>query len=866
MAFKKSAPKATAPDSPEKLIMDLPRRKIKGVLLHQGEIMKEYGQRAVAAPDVALQLPTGSGKTLVGLLIAEWRRRKFQERVIYLCPTRQLVNQVVEQAEEKYGLTVRGFTGRVADYDPSAQAEYQTADKVAVTTYNALFNTNPYFKAPHVVIVDDAHAAENYIASMWTIRVDRSGHVALHATITALLRDHLEPSDYFRLTGQVMSVADASWVEKIPTPTLSALRHELTSIFDTHTQGTELRHSWSLLRDHVEACHLYLTPNEILLRPLLPPTWSHAPFEQAKQRIFMSATLGAGGDLERLTGRSSITRLKVPDGWDRQGIGRRYFIFPGMSLTEAEQIDLRHQLMQKAGRSLFLVPSDKAREDAEAQIKSALGYETFSAADIESSKKDFVVSPKAVAVVANRYDGIDFPGDDCRLLFVDGLPRAMNAQERFLMSRMAANALFNERVQTRVLQAIGRCTRSPEDYSAIVVTGDDLPDYLADRDRRQHFHPELQAELEFGIDQSKTSTVSELVDNFRIFIENGIEWEQANDQIINLRDQMQQRAFPAMDDLAASVAQEVDYQRSLWQGDYETALGAAEAVLAKLKAPELRGYRALWHYLAGSSAWLGAQRGISTLKPKAQQHFTEAKKAATGIPWLVALSRFQDVAQPANEAGTANLMSQIERVEALFERLGTLHSRKYDEFERVILGGLLDSNHKVFEEAHRKLGELLGYEAGNHESDAAPDPWWIAGKICVVFEDHANAAGTSTLGATKVRQAIGHPAWIRANIPNLPEDAAVIPVIITPVRKVEAGAVPHLKGLSAWPLSEFQAWAKEACATLRTLKTSFSAPGDLVWRAEAANEFIRHKLDSASLNAFLKTKSAADYFETNTKS
>jgi len=111
MAFKKTPPPAAVPDSPEKLLLDLPRRKIAGLLLHQGEIMRSYAATAVNAPDVALQLPTGSGKTLVALMIAEWRRRKFKERIVYLCPTRQLVNQVVEQATEQYGLTVHPFTG-----------------------------------------------------------------------------------------------------------------------------------------------------------------------------------------------------------------------------------------------------------------------------------------------------------------------------------------------------------------------------------------------------------------------------------------------------------------------------------------------------------------------------------------------------------------------------------------------------------------------------------------------------------------------------------------------------------------------------------------------------------------------------------
>ena len=76
MSFKKINRTTQTASSPEKLIFDLPRRKIPGVLTHQSEVMRSYAENAVEKPDVALQLPTGSGKTLVGSLIAEWIRRK----------------------------------------------------------------------------------------------------------------------------------------------------------------------------------------------------------------------------------------------------------------------------------------------------------------------------------------------------------------------------------------------------------------------------------------------------------------------------------------------------------------------------------------------------------------------------------------------------------------------------------------------------------------------------------------------------------------------------------------------------------------------------------------------------------------------
>ena len=160
MAFKKPIVQTTAPESPDRLFRDLPRRKHASLFDHQGQILRTYVAKALKTPDVALQLPTGSGKTLVGLLLAEWRRRKFGERVVYLCPTRQLVNQVVEEASSKYGLTVEPFTGQIKNYPPQARAAYENVDRIAVTTYSSLFNTNPFFSNLDIVIVDDAHASE----------------------------------------------------------------------------------------------------------------------------------------------------------------------------------------------------------------------------------------------------------------------------------------------------------------------------------------------------------------------------------------------------------------------------------------------------------------------------------------------------------------------------------------------------------------------------------------------------------------------------------------------------------------------------------------------------------------------------------
>lgn len=858
MAFKTATSDDSVPETPDKLFRDLTRRKFPDVLPHQAETMQAYAAEGVTPSDVALQLPTGSGKTLVGLLIAEWRRRKFNERVVYLCPTIQLVHQVVHQAQEKYGLSVGTFVGQQREYSPASKADFQQAEKVAITTYSGLFNTNSYFDSADVIVLDDAHAAENYVATFWSLLISRDaeeGHPALHQAICNLLGRYLTPTNLTRLRGTWEDVVDRTWVDMVPTPVMAQIKDELTEILDAHTPDTKLRYPWSLLRGHLDACHVYLSPRDIMIRPLLPPTFSHLPFHCAKQRIYMSATLGAGGDLERLTGRKTIHRIAAPKGWDTQGVGRRFFIFPEMSLSTDETANLRMELMKRAGRSVVLVPSTPMANAASEQVADEIAYPIYRVEHIESSKDSFVAEPRAVAVVANRYDGVDFSGDECRLLFIEGLPKAMNSQERFLMSRMAANTLFNERIQTRVVQAIGRCTRSLEDYSAVVVTGDDLPDYLADIRRRKFFHPELQAEIEFGVRQSKDTDAANILENFEIFLANGKTWESANRTIVEARRRLHQESLPAIANLASAVKYEIDYQTSLWRGDYTSAVGFAEQALGELTSPDVRGYRALWHYLAGSAAHLGARSGGAALESKGRSHFAEAYKCAPDIPWLAEFARREAPETLDADVADLALQQQVERLAAELSRLGPTHERKFATLEKEILQGL--EHPDTFERAQVQLGNLLGFIAGKQESEGSPDPWWISGSNCVVFEDYVNTTVDEALDVQKARQTASHPNWMTTNV----EQAAgctFFPTLLSPANGIRVAAVPHAKSLHFWALDDFLGWAKIAVATVRELRATFFEQGDLVWQANAATTLKDKELDLTSVVQRLRGNMVVD--------
>lgn len=845
MAFKLGKTTTVSLENPETLFRDLRSRKIAGLLSQQADLLRKYMADAVDKPDVALQMATGSGKTLVGLLLAEWRRMKFQERVVYLCPTNQLVHQVVNMAASQYGLKVNGFVGKKAEYDPGIKGEYHGAEAVAVTSYSSLFNTRPFFENAQVIVLDDAHSAENYISKMWSLRISRFEHEGAFKAAASVFLDALSFSDRQRITDPAKSSWDYNWVEKIPTPVFMKRVPELIQVLDTNLANTDLSFTWGLLRDHLHGCHCYIDPREVFIRPLIPPTFTHEPFAGARQRIYMSATLGEGGDLERLTGRSKIVRLKV-DGWERQGIGRRFFLFPQRSLNDKQTESLIYEVLRNAGRSLLIAPDDDSASEYRHAIQKNLGFRTFEAKDIERSKQPFLQESQAVAVVANRYDGIDFPDDQCRVLVVAGLPRATNVQEKFIISRLGAVALLNDRILTRIVQAFGRCTRSATDFAAVIIEGEELHTYLQTSDRRQCLHPELQAELQFGIETSKDQTSEGFIENLLEFLKQSTSWREADGHIVQIRQSASRQQLPGTSDLQAAVHHEIEYQTAIWNRDFPGALDASRAVLGQLNDSALKGYRALWSYMAGSAAWLAHESGQQGMDQHARAHYANAQKAAPGVSWLVALCRSQAVAD-ASQATNAALSAQVERLEAQLEKLGTVHDRKYDQEEKLIADNIAENDSGRFELAHEHLGSFLGFRAGKEESTGSPDPWWfLYDDLCLVFEDHSNALPTSSLDVTKARQVATHPNWIRDRH-ELKATVNVFSVLVTPVSRAHPDALPHLKNVYVWKLEAFRNWSQMALRTIRELRRDFPGTGDLAWRAIAAEKLQKAGLDAVSI-------------------
>ena len=77
----------------------------------QGEILRQWHSSLRGHKDVVIELSTGGGKTLVGLLIALSIMRETGEGVLFLVENKQLAEQVAEQAND-LGIPAKTYQGR----------------------------------------------------------------------------------------------------------------------------------------------------------------------------------------------------------------------------------------------------------------------------------------------------------------------------------------------------------------------------------------------------------------------------------------------------------------------------------------------------------------------------------------------------------------------------------------------------------------------------------------------------------------------------------------------------------------------------------------------------------------------------------
>ncbi|MGJ3254044.1 MAG: DEAD/DEAH box helicase family protein [Elainellaceae cyanobacterium] len=856
--FRTSASEEPKPQSIVLMFRDLNRDpSVKYLYSHQDRVLEGYYQEHLKSKDLALELPTGTGKTLIGLLIAEYRRRALKERIVFLCPTKQLCFQVNEQAR-RYGIKTALLIGPQNEYDSSLFYQYQQGNAIAITTYSGVFNTNPRIDDPEVIICDDAHAADNYIVDLWTLTINRLRHKELYTAIHRLLQSAIP--DYIKHHIEKSSNRyDEYLVDLISNISVHEYLDELKEVLEEFApQHRDLKYSWGILSSHLEACSVYISPITIEIRPLIPPTQSHHPFSEAKQRIYMSATLGEDGDIERVFGVKKIARLPIPEEWHKRSTGRRLILFPGQS-SNLDPVKTSVEMIKKVSRALILVPDNNSLRKWEEGLEET--HTIIKSEDIEQNLDKFTKHPSpSVLLLATRYDGIDLPGDDCHFMVLDGEPSASGLQEMYMRTRLGVSSQLQNRIRTRITQAMGRCTRDESDYSIVVVIGDKLTKRYCTKTFTQGIHPELQAEIAFGLDNSTDYETSDFVELSEAFLNSDPAWQEAEQDIRKRRDAFEKVSDSTADALARAMPYEIDYVYSLWRGRYEDALSLSNKVLDALEGgSDLKPYRAFWYHQAAEAAFLAWKHSENeSFRTATIANLEKAAASSSHITWLEKL-RFKVSGQSDQSIDTAlPLQDWFLEIDTLLQEWG-ITGGKFARRLADVESQIRSKEAREFEKGLAALGRMLGSKMyQKSQEDGAPDGLWTFGDWCAfVFEAKTNERPGRGISFDTLRQAGAHETTVRAD-ELIPKYMPCVTVVISPRNTVDQLAVPHLKDIAYISHDEIIDLFKKTATVLEKLRASASGNTEEALKDNALKFYTDKSIDLRHIKDWLLKKKLKD--------
>ena len=684
----------------------------------QAAALRAWHQRR-SQRDLVIKLNTGSGKTLVGLLIGESVRRELQQPFLYLAPTRQLATQVVQKATES-GIPAESYqSGR------GLPASFLNAEAILVGSYQVLFNGLTVFglrgrREPVAVggiVLDDAHTSAAVLRDQFSIIVRRSEHEELYRDLVGRFRSTFERVHTIgtlddMLSGRdegVMEVPHWAWLDAAPT-----VRTRIQSEDDE-----PFCFSLPLVRDHFEVSHALISRDAFTITPLLPPVDLVPSFANCERRVFMSATLADDGLLVRTFGANAESISKPITTRSVAGLGERMILAPTLSDLSRDSAvaaarGLADQVREQGKGAVVLVPSGNHAKAWKDIGEVCVGDAVEAAVDRLQQR---TLRAKTLPVLVNRYDGIDLPHDSCRLLILDGRPLGSNQYDLYRASALPTLSSTSIAQAQKVEQGMGRGTRGAGDYCVILLLGADLVAWLGQNGTQQTLTPGTRAQVTLGREiAGHVTSPSELVEAAWQCLERDGEWQQTHAQRVAEAGEVQANTGQLV---AAGRVERRAFEKMLHQQFAE----ACDFLIRQAQdAAWDKQFRGWLLQLASRAAWLAndGNRGDS-LQEAAYSLNRSLTKPRADI-------RYQPLASGTPQA--ANVVKIVEGYAAM-------RSAVLDEIDTTLADLHAEATANRFEQAIQELGRFLGLASQRPEkrTGSGPDNLWLGdGKLGFVIE------------------------------------------------------------------------------------------------------------------------------------
>jgi len=653
-------PESQTAAPPNRILTHIQSKVPRGWSLRPGQVeaLNEYWAHMASSANIAVHLPTGYGKTLVGLAVADFRRAEMGERVVWLCPTRQLVHQVVTRAKQ-VGVSAYGFVGPLGSTeDLNAYARWHRRMTTAVTVYPRIFARDVDTIHPHAAatikfddaafaVLDDVHASEQAVSEHWTLTLERSlqfrdrksqepvgvrfSNPAYHRLL-AVVAKFLPPriskyelrSDVYK--GTEPPPYDGGPVYCLPFPVLAdrvevikgAISHwlrwknlrGLKEDFDGYTGDYYdplffERQVWDNIKDNLYTMQVLLSRERIVLRPYICPVGIHPSWQKIGHRLFMSATMRVDGEIQKLFGTADVRHLQQTVDVV-QATGRRLIVSCNPEARLADGTGQLDAIIRGASRLIIITPGKRAWDELVQKAPSLATKKVLDAEETEEHLDDFLGAADSILQYYGRYEGVDVPNERCRAVLLYGIPYGLTPMETFLNFEIGCEGLVTPRIAARLEQGLGRCNRKPDDFSLIMLDSSIYVWILRSEDLVSAF---VTKERDFGINiVGEFKDVAALV---RKFLRNRTVRSQIAARFdTEIAGASRQASIGMARPEKDTWEDEILFSRSMWNRQYEEAYAAAFRIASawKKRAEAATGKEApawaksaWWLYLAGIS-------------------------------------------------------------------------------------------------------------------------------------------------------------------------------------------------------------------------------------------------------------------------
>jgi len=772
----------------------------------QKAALKIYVADAHRWIDMAIELPTGAGKTLLALLILEYWRKE-GKRVSILTGNKTLARQIESEARDLGVPTVR-FEGRGDELSARDLRSYRRAGAIAIMNYWVYINQNPAVEPAEVLVLDDAQLAEGALASLFSLRIDSHDHASLFEQAMRLFAQY---TDSPVADDCVKGLGRGPWgpTDLVPFSDFLAMYDEFEALVDAELRNAgdnadwkDLRFRWGRLRPKARQVLVLLSQDEIVLRPYIYPAQDFEHLDAPVQRIYMSATLDDPDDLRRRLGTPSIRKLEIAPELIREEDGRRLFVFnqtpsPSARAEPAEEVlvPLR-ELLKTTKKSVWLCSSAYEARRWRAwlldQFPRTNRPSTWELTSIGDEFEDFCAAAEGHLFIAGRFEGMDFPDETCRLAVFPSLPRATGALERFVSEQLRDAAFQKTRMLERIKQGIGRCTRGNQDYAVYYFLD---TRFYAEMESRpfaalQSERTRRQVELGLELTEDGMGTVVPFATKF--LSGDFTEFDQRETAV------RPPAPGPVVKTTAAgTVSDEVEGWRALFeQRNFSRAAVSFEAISAKLADAE-REHRGFWKYMEAFAEYL---RHVFDGQPGALQvslgHLERAILEGGSSSWFNRLRKAKNtLAGKAEPAAAPDQSAVLDRWDELVE--------KYPHFKgrflkwQAALRAYFDGTHNQVCAALQSLGHLLGFVATRPAGSGVADGLWVGRDHAITLEAKIDV-GRDSISLADVNQADGHRRGVETELTLSAEKVAAL--IVTSMRAIDPEASRALGTVRVLPL------------------------------------------------------------------